>query len=283
MTEVLEFPLIYCNGDSYTTEWYHKSLRKSTYDYVVGDYFSGFVMNRAISGSCNRRIIRTSIADLMQQRELNKGQRIIALIGLSFELRSEFWNEDMLHDDSIYRHFLKKDVDSSEMQFSSFESNFRSYQFATKVDWLEQLMAGKTIASKKVLSNTVSPKFFNMLTKSRAFFYSPYAERINLYCDLILFRALMKELDIEFLVFNAPPQETKMSKEFLLDHFSKEIFSDKRFIGFEDDFNFCQHLKKHNFIPIDPDENPDLGHYGPDGHEFFAKDVLIPLLEDPKI
>ena len=88
-----DFPLIYCNGDSYSDENYHPTLNGKTYAHVLGEHYNGFVINNAIRGSCNRRIIRSSVYDLIQQRELNPEQKIFAVIGLSFELRGEVWND----------------------------------------------------------------------------------------------------------------------------------------------------------------------------------------------
>ena len=98
-------PLIYCNGDSYSDPAFHPSLIGKTYAHVIGDHLQGYVMNRAISGCCNRRIIRTTIHDMVQQRQLNPTQKTIALIGLTFEVRSELWIENISPDkseESIY-------------------------------------------------------------------------------------------------------------------------------------------------------------------------------------
>ena len=92
----VDIPLIYCNGDSYSNELYHRSLAKSVYANILAEQIGGFVINKAINGSCNRRIIRTTIHDVVHQRQLNPTQQIIALIGLTFELRSELWVDNLL-------------------------------------------------------------------------------------------------------------------------------------------------------------------------------------------
>ena len=263
----MDTPLIYCNGDSYSSDKIY-DLQEATYDYVVGKSLNGYVINHAIPGSCNRRIIRVSVADLIHQRQLNKTQRIIALIGLSFELRSEVWNNDM---------FLVSDDNRDSNIESTFESDFKSYQFSNKPDWLEQLKSGNSVHSHDTES-LASPKFFDMLTKGNAFFYSPYAERINLYCDLIMFKSLMDQLNIEFLIFNSPPQETDMSADMLLDHFASEIYNDNRFIMFKEGFSLCSYLNDNGFEPFDFKDNPSIGHYKDDGHRYFAENILIPRL-----
>lgn len=267
-----DFPLVYCNGDSYSNNNYDESLQNSTYDFVVAKKFNGFNINNAISGSCNRRIIRTSVADLLEQRKLNPTQRIIALIGLSFDLRSEFWNDDFLK--MPRRHEI-------DAESSVYESDFISYQFSNAPNWVELLKKGKIIEPlTKHAGTNFSKKFYNMLNNVRAFFFSPYAERINLYCDLIMFRALMDSLDIEFLVFNSPPRETDMSNEATLDLFSHQIENDSRFIGFSEEFSFCEYLADNNFVPLDFIDNPSIGHFGSDGHKYFAENIILPLLNN---
>jgi hypothetical protein len=79
----MDFPLVYCNGDSYSDENYARILQGKTYAHIVGQYCSAFVINNALSGSCNRRIVRSSLHDLILHRQQNPNQKIIALNGLS--------------------------------------------------------------------------------------------------------------------------------------------------------------------------------------------------------
>ena len=71
------------------------TLKNQTYAHVVGKHLDGFVINNAVGGSCNRRIIRTTVHDMIHQRQVNPEQQIIALIGLTFELRSEIWADNI--------------------------------------------------------------------------------------------------------------------------------------------------------------------------------------------
>ena len=117
-----DFPLIYCNGDSYSDENYHTTLKGKTHAHVLGEHFGGFVINNAIRGSCNRRIVRSSVYDLIQQREQNPDQKIFAIINLSFELRGEMWdNNNRTHSDAR-------------------ESNFRPHVFSKETNWRERLL-----------------------------------------------------------------------------------------------------------------------------------------------
>ena len=258
----MDFPLIYCNGDSYSDETLHSTLRDNTYVNFVANKLNGFAINAAISGSCNRRIIRTTLHDVIQQRKLNPTQKIIALIGLSFELRSEIW------------------VENVENNRPSVESNFRTHIFSQQINWKANLLSGTDIASQNQTKQ--DEKFFKKFSEGRAFFFSPYAERINLLSDLIMLRSLLESLNIDFLIFQSPRAE-KLESDYLLDFLKKEIVTDKRFFDFET-FGFtdwCHEQKK--FTPMDFLDRPAIGHYGPDAHKAFAEQILIPQLTNLKI
>jgi hypothetical protein len=257
----MDFPLIYCNGDSYSDDTYHPTLRNNTYVNFVANELNGFAINSAISGSCNRRIIRTTIHDVIQQRKLNPTQKMIALIGLSFELRSELW------------------IDNIKNTWPPVESNFRTHTFSSQNNWRENLLAGVDIASPNHTKQ--DEKFFKKFSEGRSFFFSPYAERINLLSDLIMLRSLLESLNIDFLIFQSPRAE-KLESDYLLDFFKKEIATDERFINFET-FGFCDWCHKQKFTPLDYLDQPSIGHYGPDAHKAFAEQILIPQLTNLKI
>lgn len=250
----MDHPLIYCNGDSYSNENYHASLKGQVYANAVGQHFGGFVINSAISGSCNRRIIRTAVHDLTQQRQLNPSQKIIALIGLSFELRSELWKEDA---DPL----------------TEAESQFQTHIFADKSNWRERLLPGLDILPKH---NRTDKTFFDKYSQGRAYYYSPYAERINLLCDCVMFQSLMRQLDIEFVVFQAPKAE-KLENEYLLDFFKAQLDS-KRFFDFET-FGFVNWCHQSGFVPLDKLDRPEIGHPTAKAHRAFAEQVLVPHIE----
>ena len=250
-------PLIYCNGDSYSNPEYHPSLKNKTYDHVVGEQVQGYVMNRAITGSCNRRIIRTAVHDMIQQRRLNPQQKTIALIGLTFEIRSELWIGD-------------------QQPSSPEESNFATHIFSGQPNWRETLLQGLSLGSKN--PNQLEEKFYKKYTDGRAYFYSPYAERINLLCDLIMLRSLLDQLDIDFLVFNCVKLE-QLESDYLLDFFQEEILSDTRFVDFNN-FGFCSWSNQQGFVPLDFLDQPEIGHYQADAHRAFAEEVLLPKIKD---
>lgn len=239
-----DFPLIYCNGDSYSDENYHLSLKQSVYANIVGEHLGGYVLNRAITGSCNQRIIRASVHDLVHQRKLNPQQRIIAFIGLTFELRGELWIDELVPKDPA-------------------ESHFYTHVFAKNDDWRERLLE----SSKEFTS------FLDKYTQGRAYYYSPYAERINLLCHCVMFQALMKTLNVEFLMFQGPVAE-KLETEYLIDFFKSQL-DPNNFFDFET-FGFTNWCHEQKFIPLDMLDRPQIGHPGPQAHRAFAEQLLVP-------
>jgi len=250
-------PLIYCNGDSYSNPEYHPSLKNKTYDHVVGEHLQGYTMNRAMSGSCNRRIIRTTVHDMIQQRRLNPQQKIIALIGFTFEIRSELW------------------IDNQQAQRPE-ESNFATHVFSEQLNWRENLLQGLSIGSDN--PSQLEKKFHKKYTEGRAYFYSPYAERINLLCDLTMLRSMLDQLDIDFLVFNCVKLE-KLESDYLLDFFQEDVLADRRFIEFND-FGFCNWSNQKGFVPLDYLDRPGIGHYQADAHQAFAREILLPKIKE---
>lgn len=252
--------LIYCNGDSYSDEAYHPSLYNKTYASIVASELNGFALNKAISGSCNRRIIRTTVHDLIHQRELNQDQEIIALIGLSFELRGEYWIEEI----------------NNLPDRNAEESNYVTHVFSGKTDWKSLLLINKLDDTR--LSGSIDKKYHDFYSQGRAFFYSPYAERNNLLCDLLMLRTLMESLDIKFLVFQSPAAET-LDNEYLVDFFKTRLYQDPRFFDLEK-FSFVQWCADNKFKTLDCHDRPEIAHYGPDAHEAFARQVLLPKLKE---
>jgi hypothetical protein len=256
MSEELDFPLIYCNGDSYSDQNYHPSLKGKTYADVVAEACHGFVINSSISGSNNRRIIRSTVYDMLEHRKLNKNQKTIALIGLSFELRGELWAEDQVPKNPR-------------------ESQFVTHEFSGLINWRRDLLNNRDIKPNN--SFRFNEKFYKKYSEGRAYFFSPYAERINLLCDLIMLKTLFESLKINFLIFQSPRAE-KLQSDHLLNFFKNEISNDDRFFDIEQ-FSFLDWAFKKGFSPLDLKNRPEIGHYGPDAHRNFATEVLIPTLK----
>jgi hypothetical protein len=259
-----DFPLVYCNGDSYSDQGHLPILLNKTYANAVASACNGFVINKAISGSCNRRIIRTTLHDMILQRKLNPSQKIIALVGLSFELRSELWVNDLLPS-------------------APEESNFVTHHFSRDADWRKKLLQDKDIGSSVNVRRvpTIETQYLKEYGRGRAYFFSPYSERINLLADLIMLTSVLDSLNIDFLIFQSPKAEL-LESDYLLDFFKDQISTDPRIFNLEN-FGFVNWCHENRFIPMDYLDRPEIGHYGPDAHRAFAEQILIPKLKELSI
>lgn len=243
-------PLIYVNGCSYSDESYANNLMyQSTYAHYYGKLVNGYVISRARAGSCNRRIIRTTAHDVIEQRRLNPTQQIIAMIQLTFEIRDELW------------------IDEISQKMDPCESHFRTHQFSKMIDWRERLLTNKSISNEQ--------NFLKKWNEGRAFFYNSYAERINLLLDVLFLTKLFDSLNIEYLIFQGPIAE-KLNEEYLKDFFLTEI-TNPRILNFES-FGFCNWCDIHGFDPINQYEPRGIGHYKPDAHQAFAEEFLVKIL-----
>ena len=260
MSADIDFPLIYCNGDSYSDPRTHPSLEDNVYPNFVAKECNGFVINSAIRGSCNRKIIRTTLHDMLLQRQQNPDQQIIALIGLTFEIRSELWDEQA-HPPTAS------------------ESNFVTHQFSEQLNWRQNLLNNKDIETKN--KHKLESNFFKQYSQGRAYFYSPYAERINLLTDLTMLRSVLDSINVQFLIFQSPKAEI-LESEYLLDFFKQQIASDSRFFDLEN-FGFCDWSWSQGFVPLDFLDRPNIGHPTADAHKAFATQILIPKLQELSI
>ena len=257
----MSFPLLYCNGCSYSDEKYRPELQDSTYVNRIQEKLGhGFVLNNAKSGSNNTRIIRTSLHDLYQQREQNPTQQIIALIQLTFEIRDELWHEH------------------SNLDNGAEESNFITHQFSENHNWKKLLLSSLDIgAYNGAIENAMEKKFLKKYSEGRAFFYSPYQERINLFSKLAMFHFFCKCNNIIYLIFQGPKAEG-LENEYLLDFF-KEIIPKENIMDLEN-FGFCSWCAENGYMPYDQLRYKEIGHYKKDAHYAFADRVLMPKLKE---
>ena len=246
---VMQHPLIYVNGCSYSDENYHPTMLDNTYAHHYGRMVNGFVLSRARTGSCNRRIIRTTVHDMIQQRQLNPTQRIVAFVQLTFEIRDEIWFDD------------------TEQTLDPCESHFRTHQFSKLLNWKERLLSNIKISN--------ATGFLRKWSEGRAFFYNSYAERTNLLLDVLLLQNLLKSLNVEYLIFQGPKAEL-LSDEYLKDFFQIQL-DNPCILNFET-FGFCDWCNKQGFVPIGLQEPRDIGHYNSDAHRAFAEKFLYNIL-----
>ena len=80
--------ILYANSDSYGI----CSTGKTYVDFIGEDIKADRIINNGLSGSCNRRIIRTTVRDLTSLNDRHKD--IVAIIGLAHTNRFEYWEDN---------------------------------------------------------------------------------------------------------------------------------------------------------------------------------------------
>lgn len=257
----MEFPLILAYGGSQlNTGWYSQALgilkeEIKLFPELVSDYFNGFCINNSIPGTANSRFIRKATHDCLEQRKLNPKQRIIVLIELTFDLRKEIWNESVTPDDST-------------------ESNFQSIQLATELDWRETLLGNKKSWFADKMQVSPEEKFLLKWKQGELFFYSPYAENINLLQQLITLTALFREQKIDYIIYRGNPVE-QFQEEYLLDFFAEYLERDPCIL---DLFNFSfTKWTLDNGLGTVENSNDCHNHPSLDAHREFAN-LLIKKL-----
>lgn len=78
------FKHIYANGCSFTGDWQRRDTNQSTYLNFIADHYGATYHNAGKPGSCNRRIIRSTIRDA-----INFPKDTLALVQLTFLHRTE--------------------------------------------------------------------------------------------------------------------------------------------------------------------------------------------------
>jgi hypothetical protein len=78
--------ILYSNGCSFTANFNLPSWKR--YPVLIGKHFNWTVVDRAVPGSCNSKIIRCAMRDCINL--LEKNEPIVALIQLTFKERFEY-------------------------------------------------------------------------------------------------------------------------------------------------------------------------------------------------
>jgi len=239
--------MIYVNGDSYSC--ISDGLR---YSEVLGEHFKCDVINSAIAGSSNNRIIRTSIRELIQLRKQH--DEIFAIISVSFPLRTELW-----------------DTDLSDNRFIN-DGEFTSFQTSQTKHWFQ---AGGNYGHSKYKD------YINQWLR----WYNIEAETVKLLQEIILLASWCKQNNIRYVIFSGALQEpVDITAPFICD-FYDEMSNDKNIINIFQD-SFTAWCVRHGHKPIDNftqeihGRTYDIGHHGEQAHRAFANYLMENYLHE---
>jgi len=248
--------IVYANGCSFGLP---VGDPKTSYNIQIAKKLDADLVSRHRGGVCNRRIIRTSIRDLITLRK--KENKIVALIGLSFFFRTELWQMDLpAVDNDGHFHSINMNIDrvieSKSFYSGDIEDAYKNTNVLTR-DWYKQWLIWQ---NKEAL-----------LTE--------------LLADLVMFSNFCKNENISYLVWNNAdlwPGHPEVNKE---DIFIKDLVEYAlNHCNIIDpwSFAFLPWALSQGFQPIDKELYGEYGHPGPQAHSKLA-DFLMDNIEQRKI
>ena len=225
-------------------------------DYVA-EKFNATVINQGIPGSCNRRIIRSTLRDLIDLSSTQ--QNILALIGLSFVSRTELWQPDLppVKNDG---HFHPIIVDHN------------------KISWKE-----------KGLIDTIVPNISDFARSSIKEYYKQWllhlsleSEVTNTLTDLVMFTGWARSKNIQYLIFcntNTFPGEPQVGVTSpFVSNLYQTVLKDHNIINLWQ-FSFKDHALDNKFVPKDHNIYGIHGHPGADAHQSFGNFLSSTLVK----
>ena len=169
--------ILYCNSDSYGV----MSTTKNRYGEFLADKLNARLINNGISGSCNKRIVRNSLRDLIQLKNQTT-EKILAVICLGALNRSEWWDLDYVPSDNDtdghFRSFTIRGVKPTQVHYKHSQEWFKIYNDEAEqtnlfvdlvmlTNWLKSsdidyiIFAGNTITYQKIAYDDIFIKSFS--------------------------------------------------------------------------------------------------------------------------
>lgn len=222
--------ILYCNSDSYGVM--STGLRYSDF---LAQSLNAKVINAGLPGSCNQRIFRNTVRDIIKLRQKTT-ESILCVICLGSLIRHEWWNS------------LKKPGPTDT------DGHFESFQ----VHGLD---------NKKHLAAGYIDQWYRV--------YNDEAAQTNLLMELVLLTAWLKNNNCDYTIFagnNLTYKPLDYSDIFIKD-FASTVFADDKILHLNT-FSFTQYCLDKGHRPFDFDQWGIHGHHGEEAHSDFANFLL---------
>jgi hypothetical protein len=237
--------IIYSNSCSFGVSFHGESI----YPELLASQLNAKLINDGIPGSCNRRIIRSSLRTLIELRR-NNNEPIIALIGLSFISRTELWQphlSTMGNDGDFHPITSQKILD---------------------LDWSNGLLSNSYPEIYKLADAPVRDYYKQWLIH-----YNEESAITELVTDLIMFIDCVKSMNISPLIFSNCQRfpslpNVDVSAPFL-SSLHDYLISKKEIIN-PWDFCFSEYALSLGHLPIDKNKYGLSGHPNQQAHNDFA-------------
>jgi hypothetical protein len=216
------------------------------YSEIIAKDRNAQLINKGIPGSCNRRIIRTTLRDL---NEIKDTDNIIALIGLTFISRSEIWRPDLPAVDN--------------------DGHFYQIKPTQKLSWQNGLINTIVPDIHKKVDVEISDYY-----KEWILHYNRESQMTELCTDLVMLTGWLQSKGITYKIFsNVDKLE---GSEYIgynspfINSLYNTILKDKGVID-PWNFSFGTFAQENGLRPIDEDVYGVHGHPGEKAHKLFAE------------
>ena len=222
--------LLYCNSDSYGV----LSTTKNRYSDYLGELLQAdTIINNGLPGSCNARIIRTTVRDILDVRKDNNDS-ILAVVCLASMVRNEWWNPNKTLPNGF------NDGHFESFQIHGVENNQRLPCYRYAQEWYRH--------------------------------YNDEAEQTNLFKELVMLTSFFKQQKVNYIIFAGNNATYKLIdyQDVFIKSFSDHVHADPGILNLND-FSFTQYCLQHKHVPFDQDQWGIHGHHGEAAHRHFAE------------
>lgn len=241
--------IVYANGCSFGLP---VGENKTCYSEIIAKKFNAQLINKHIAGTGNRRLIRSSLRDLIEIGN-TPNEKIVALIGLSFFFRTELWqptkpaNQNDGHFHPITTDF-RPITDKKSWYYTGIEAEYKATDLAVR-DWYKQHLLWQNKES--------------IITDQLA--------------DIIMFASFCQEYNIDYLIWNnadvwPDSPEVDVNSPFLKDFVTCVLKN----VNIVDPWNFAflPWALSQGLRPIDEQIYAEYGHPGPEAHSRLAEFLI---------
>ena len=243
--------LVYSNSCSFGESGQGHTI----YPDLIAKKLTAQLINRGKGGSCNRRIIRTTLRELIELKKKHKN--ILVLVGLTFISRTELWQPWIPSTDN-------------DGHFSSVTIDF------DKIDWSISGLIDTIVPNIEHLADTRIQEYYKQWLNH----YHPESELTNLLTDLTMFTGWAKNNNINYCIFSnvdVLPGDDKVGYDSpFINSLRDEIEADPCIINLWN-FSFGGYALNHGLKPTDYDQYKHHGHPGKEAHTLFANFLLTHL------
>ena len=154
--------ILYSNGCSFTANY--NVPRRKRYPLLIGKHFNWQVVDRAIPGSCNSKIIRCAIRDCIDL--LKHNEPIVALIQLTFKERFEYAGTPNGTNNWKYGEV------NNGIHYIQASDQFESLKPADHENWPDEVIQYAKLYTVLQKSDAVNAELFSRLVGLVSFFKS---------------------------------------------------------------------------------------------------------------